>query len=563
MKKSRKESALRLLEELDGLQDGFIEEGMLPDEQMLSASRKGAKQRSAFGRFMINGPGAAIACGLIYLGVLGLIVRFGAPLAGDSQNPQAPGEYEETQTETLPPIEELPTLPEEPDRAPLGQSCMDEQGVVYVSYGDGTCICKGFESYTNQTAVHIPDHSPDGDVVIRVDAYAFRRCLTLTEVTLPAGLRELDHMAFPMEAPIYHIYGNILYLGSDENPYLAAVATADNNPGATSPHPRTRIIACHALTYDAGSYFALAWKNQLPDYRTEDSFTLPSGIISIGEYGLLDIGCDVHYNGYLVGWDSLTAGGHRDLIRTLDGRTVTVNCLDGSTSSRAFEIRTVNSDSSMLLENGNLFGGFFSYVRCINEDYYRWLRKLAEFDTAPDQFLLTTAPFGTDCRVLSPGEMADVRFTEDGITHPDLLEYIRTFNSDPSALFDGKTAVYLYLTDSGLYDHAVSEITVTDNTVHVILTRSGKAGIGMKVQRFALIPLDDPKGLLAGATVTYEIRDEDKTEDETESETVTEAVTDREAASDEAPEQVPEQVPEPPTEDERQEAEAFLSGDRA
>lgn len=498
--------SLRLFQELDGLDDSFIEAGMLPDTQTLSVGRgKHRSSQSPLLRFLNSGWGVAILCAVVSLSVLTATVRWGlnggtedAPSAGHSPSQEGSSPMDTYPEETVP-------LPEASNRVPAGTVSVDENRLRYVSYGDGTCSCLGFERDSGQTALHIPDYSPDGDVVVSIDSYAFRNSLELTEVTLPAGLRRLDHKTFPMEAPIYRLYGNILYIGSDENPYLVAVATADNRPGATSIHPDTRVIACHALTYDAGSYFALKWKDSVPVYTDDEVFTLPSGLRGIGEYALLDVGRDIAYNGYLVGWDALTSAPHTGLVRTVDGEGITVTCRDGRLQTVPTEADTVYLDATAFCQNGILYGGYFTYRRRVHEDYYAWIRDPSAFAEGPDQFMTDSAPFGTDSRVLTLTELSSVTLSTEEVEEPALRAFAESFNRDPIALYDGKAVVMLYLRESALYTHTVSHVAVADGEICVTLTRGASMSGGGAGGRFILIPVDDPDGTLAGAVVRYEI----------------------------------------------------------
>lgn len=494
------DGSLRLFEEMDGLADSFIEEAMLPD----SLPQAPAKSKGRFFRFLSSGVGVAILCGVVSVGILTALIHMGLSggnMAGDLHPPQQnpPADNIPSDFATDEPV----SLPDESDRVPAGTRSEDEAGLYYVSYGDGTCICMGFVRDEGQTALAIPDHSPDGDGVVAIYSYAFRNCLTLQSVTLPAGLRSFDHKTFPMEAPIYHIHGNILYLGSDQNPYMVAVATADNRPGATSLHPATRILACHALTYDVGGYFSLAWKDQLPAYEDDSVFTLPKGLEHIGEYSLLDVGRDVFFEGYLVAWDSLTEGGYKDLIRSPDGKMVTVTCLDGSVASSAHEIRRITLDATAYYTDGVLFGGYDTYAKCINPLFYDWLGSPEAFTEAPDQFITVSSVFGDAPRTLTPDELASVAFVlSAGATDEALQAFVTDFNQDPVALYRGKTVVMIPLACDGLGRHAIRDITIQDQRIHVTVEAEDTASRS-EGQRFLLIPIPDEAGALQGATVTY------------------------------------------------------------
>lgn len=494
------DSSLRLFEELDGLADSFIEESMLPDESLASPPKIRRKTAGGILRFLSSGAGVAILCTVVSLGLLAALVQLGMMgdnMHGNMSPPQQdnPAGNSPTDYETDEPV----TLPEESARVPQGTRSEDEAGLYYISYGDGTCICMGFVRDEGQTALSIPTYSPDGDVVVAIYNYAFRNCLTLESVTLPAGLRSFDHKTFPMEAPIYRVYGNILYLGSEKNPYMVAVATGDGKPGATSLHPAARLLACHALTYETGAYFSMAWADQIPAYEETDVFTIPAGMQYIGEYSLLDVGRDVFFEGYLVAWDGLTEGGYKDLIRTPDGQSVNITCFDGDTSSAAREVRRISLDATAYYENGVLYGGYDTYTKCINPAFYDWMATPEAFEMIPDQFMTVSAVFGDTPRTLTLDELASVAFTlPSGVGDEALQEFTDDFNRDPAALYRGKTVVVIPLTDTPLCAHTVTDVGVTDGRIHITLQRLGaSAATG---SRFLLVPVE---GDLQDAEVSY------------------------------------------------------------
>lgn len=509
---SQYESALRLFEELDGLDDAFIQEGMLPDTAVMTPIRGGKIRRggSLLARFGRSGWAVAMLCAVVSLSVLVAVVRLG--LKDPAGNTDPPGENlpnDGFTGETLPSeTDELPTLPEESDRVPVGTTSVDENGVRYRSNGDGTCTCMGFEDPEGKTTLHIPDYSPDGDVVISIYRYAFRDQIGLTEVILPAGLRSYDTYTFPMEAEIYRLYGNILYLGSDDNPYMVAVSTADNRPGATSLHHHTRLLATRALTYDNGSYFAMKWAARVPDYPDSPTFTLPSTLAYVGEYALLDVGRDITYNGYLVGWDALTAQKNAGLIRTVEGEAVTVTCLDGTAESTPKEAREIHLDSTAYAEEGILFGGYYSYCRGINEAYYAWIKDPEAFTAIPEQFITDGAVFGPDPRVLAAEELASLRLAPIGTADASVTDFIEDLGNDPAAFYRGKSVVMVYLSENSLCRHTVTDVSVSDGKIHVILTRSKEGAPEAEGERFVLIPVRDPEGELGGAEVSFTVREE-------------------------------------------------------
>ena len=68
------DEALRLFEELDGLDDAFIEEGMLPDEFVETSP---VKRPNPLIRFANSGWGVAMLCVLVSMSVLLAVIHFG------------------------------------------------------------------------------------------------------------------------------------------------------------------------------------------------------------------------------------------------------------------------------------------------------------------------------------------------------------------------------------------------------------------------------------------------------------------------------------------------------
>ena len=64
------------------------------------------------------------------------------------------------------------------------------------------------------------------------------------------------------------------------------------------------------------------------------------------------------------------------------------------------------------------------------------------------------------------------------------------------------------------YRFTVSEVVVTPDHVHVVFERLSDDVIQLKSKQFVLIPVDDPAGRLAEATVSFEIIDNSETADE-------------------------------------------------
>ena len=161
-------------------------------------------------------------------------------------------------------------------------------------------------------------------------------------------------------------------------------------------------------------------------------------------------------------------------------------------------------DSEATLEDGGFFGGYYSYCRRINEDYYAYLQDPEAYTSIPEQFVTVSAVFGETSRVLTAEELNAVRFAPTGTVSPAVADFTEAFNRDPAALYAGKSVVMVYLTENYMCDHTLTGITVTDGRIHITLTRSveGEELVG---SRFILIPVDDPNGEMAGYEVEVEV----------------------------------------------------------
>lgn len=69
------------------------------------------------------------------------------------------------------------------------------QGLEFTSNGDGTCYVSGLGTCPD-TAVVIPEISPNGDKVTSIGAFAFENCDNLVSVTIPDSATSIEIMAF-------------------------------------------------------------------------------------------------------------------------------------------------------------------------------------------------------------------------------------------------------------------------------------------------------------------------------------------------------------------------------
>ncbi len=71
----------------------------------------------------------------------------------------------------------------------------NSEGLEYTSNGDGTCVVSGIGACTD-TYVIIPEVSPEGDMVIGIDARAFDECCDITNVRIADSVKSLGWYAF-------------------------------------------------------------------------------------------------------------------------------------------------------------------------------------------------------------------------------------------------------------------------------------------------------------------------------------------------------------------------------
>ena len=113
------------------------------------------------------------------------------------------------------------------------------------------------------------------DSVTSIGDYAFRDCKSLTSVTIPDSVTSIGERAFAWCGSLqYNEYGNALYLGNDENPYVVLIKAKNKSITSVNIYDATKIIyqsafsGCDSLT----------------------SATIPDSVTSIGSYAFS--GCD-------------------------------------------------------------------------------------------------------------------------------------------------------------------------------------------------------------------------------------------------------------------------------
>ncbi len=103
------------------------------------------------------------------------------------------------------------TTAEAPTEAPTEEPTTEELGLglLYRSYGDGTCILVGVGSCRDACVV-IPEFSPKGDRVVEIAPQAFYGCTTVTAIQIPKSVRIIGNLAFAA-------CSNLMFISVNEN----------------------------------------------------------------------------------------------------------------------------------------------------------------------------------------------------------------------------------------------------------------------------------------------------------------------------------------------------------
>lgn len=194
-----------LLDTVGRIDHDLIEESMeLFDADVLSPV---TKTPNAFSRFMNSGWGVAVICAFVSLGVLAGIIWAGqnppdgpfVPIGGTEKESLAESEgdivTEPEHFDTKAPTEVLTEVPTEPATEGVMHDPITQDGLTFVSNGDGTCSVSAADT-TLAGKITIPEASPYGDRVIVIAAYGFQNCTAMTYVSLPDSVIEIKSYAF-------------------------------------------------------------------------------------------------------------------------------------------------------------------------------------------------------------------------------------------------------------------------------------------------------------------------------------------------------------------------------
>ncbi len=136
---------------------------------------------------------------MVGVGVLTGILWAGWHVPDDPYTPVGSHEEVSSDTTVTEPVvteTEVPTeVPTEPGTEGVLYDPITQDGITYVSAGDGTCAVRAADT-TLTGQIVIPEKSPYGDMVTTLSAYAFSNCTAMTEVILPDSVTVIQSGAF-------------------------------------------------------------------------------------------------------------------------------------------------------------------------------------------------------------------------------------------------------------------------------------------------------------------------------------------------------------------------------
>ena len=187
------------------------------------------------------------------------------PPTPDKPQVEAPTPDEPTKDHSTPPAPEPIPTPTPPTPESTEQNTPSElppivieqvllsgsAGLVYRSYGNGSCMVESIGSCTDACLI-IPSRSPDGDTVIAIGQEAFAACPWLQAVQIPATIKSIGKSAFAdcsslllfavaTDNPAYCAQDGVLY--SKDGTALLCYPSGRPCPVATSPASVTYISA--------------------------------------------------------------------------------------------------------------------------------------------------------------------------------------------------------------------------------------------------------------------------------------------------------------------------------
>lgn len=175
-----------------------------------------------------------------------------------------------------------------------------------------------FSALDSLTSVTIPEG------VTTIEGCAIEDCENLTAVNIPNSITHISAMSFEGCTKLpYLIYGNAIYFGNDQNPYMILMLAKDRDIESVEMHADTRIIAggafnfCSKLTkIDIPSKVTVIGDGAFYDCKGLTTVIIPSGVMQIGAGAF--VGCTslekVNYTGSADQWEQIEISENNDLL---------------------------------------------------------------------------------------------------------------------------------------------------------------------------------------------------------------------------------------------------------